>query len=128
MLSGKQLRWCSLRCSKLGLKSLYKKRKAKQIREYNKIARLRKRIYITKKRRKNEYLKLSRYEVIKLLGEKCVKCGINTNLTINHKIPKVIGGNDKLSNIEVMCGPCNSKEYAKIVKLALGKYYGYPKR
>lgn len=34
-LNGKQERWCCLRCSKLGLKSLYKKRNKDKINEYN---------------------------------------------------------------------------------------------
>lgn len=34
-LSGKQERWCSQRCSKLGLKSAYRKRKLPHINAYN---------------------------------------------------------------------------------------------
>lgn len=37
----------------------------------------------------------------------CVRCGAPAT-TANHRIPIKAGGTSALSNLEPMCGPCNS--------------------
>jgi 5-methylcytosine-specific restriction endonuclease McrA len=102
-LSGKQLHWCSKRCSKLGLKALYKKRNKEKV---------------------NAYHRLHRWgDTGSLLtNAKCRNCGTIENLSINHIIPRMVGGKNKISNYEVLCRSCNTKEYHALVKKAL-RYY-----
>ena len=38
----------------------------------------------------------------------CVYCRSTENLTIDHKIPKVKGGSDALSNLQCLCKKCNT--------------------
>jgi len=41
---------------------------------------------------------------------KCVRCGSRTNLTIDHIIPKSLGGPDDHRNYQMMCRDCNNKK------------------
>ena len=45
--------------------------------------------------------------LIKRDGRKCSQCGTHTNLTIEHVVPKAIGGGNNLSNLKLLCEPCN---------------------
>lgn len=37
----------------------------------------------------------------------CKYCGSKENLTIDHKIPKILGGTDEKSNLQTLCEDCN---------------------
>ena len=39
---------------------------------------------------------------------KCLKCGCNKRLQIDHIIPIYKGGENKISNLQTLCGRCNS--------------------
>lgn len=39
---------------------------------------------------------------------KCKYCKARTNLTIDHKIPKIKGGSNALPNLQCLCRRCNS--------------------
>lgn len=56
-------------------------------------------------------------------GAKCRKCGTKNNLTIEHKIPRCIGGKWTLENLEILCLKCNLSEYHALVKKALTLYF-----
>ena len=46
----------------------------------------------------------------------CAGCGvhfIDVNLTVDHIIPRSKGGNDHKSNLQLLCGNCNSRKGAK---------------
>jgi 5-methylcytosine-specific restriction endonuclease McrA len=48
--------------------------------------------------------------VMKVCGGKCFYCGIklvNRAVTVDHFIPKSLGGSSDLSNKVAACGPCN---------------------
>ncbi|MCD6371183.1 MAG: HNH endonuclease [Candidatus Aenigmarchaeota archaeon] len=47
-------------------------------------------------------------------GWKCVYCGDNKNLQIDHIIPFSKGGTTNLDNLQTICKKCNSKKRAKI--------------
>ena len=56
-------------------------------------------------------------------GAKCRKCGTEQNLTIEHKIPRCIGGKWSYENLEILCLKCNLAEYHQLVKNALTLYF-----
>ena len=39
---------------------------------------------------------------------KCLKCGENNDLTIDHVVPVSMGGDNHHSNLQVLCRKCNS--------------------
>lgn len=43
-------------------------------------------------------------------GHKCVTCGVETDLTIDHIVPLIRGGTNSLSNFQTLCRPCNSRK------------------
>ena len=44
----------------------------------------------------------------------CVHCKTKEELTIDHIYPVSLGGNDDMSNLQILCRSCNSKKGAKI--------------
>lgn len=56
-------------------------------------------------------------------GKKCKKCGSLEKLTLQHKIPKCIGGKDTYENLEILCLKCNMEDYKNLVKKALIFYF-----
>jgi len=40
----------------------------------------------------------------------CQRCGTEDNLTVDHIVPRKLGGDDNLNNLEVLCGSCNSSK------------------
>ncbi len=46
---------------------------------------------------------------------KCVLCGLNEDLTIDHIIPVSRGGSDDESNLQIMCKSCNSRKGDRIL-------------
>ena len=46
---------------------------------------------------------------------KCVLCGMNEDLTIDHIIPVSKGGSDEESNLQLMCKSCNSRKGDRIM-------------
>ena len=61
--------------------------------------------------------------IIKRDGKKCRKCGTSESLTLNHKIPRCIGGEYSYENLEILCRVCNIKDYHSLVKKALKSYF-----
>lgn len=54
-----------------------------------------------------------RQKVFKKYNFKCVDCGSDENLTIDHVIPWSKGGSDEIGNLQCLCKRCNSKKGAK---------------
>ena len=38
---------------------------------------------------------------------RCVKCGVQTPLTVDHVIPRSAGGSNRFENMQTLCEPCN---------------------
>lgn len=49
--------------------------------------------------------------------QKCVFCGTEENLTIDHIVPISKGGSRRIENLQILCGPCNFKKADKIILL-----------
>jgi len=55
-----------------------------------------------------------RAEVIRRDGGRCVLCGAESDLHIDHIIPFSIGGSTHVDNLQVLCKPCNLSKSNKI--------------
>ena len=62
-------------------------------------------------------------KIVERDGNMCKECGTTENLTIEHKIPKGIGGKDSYKNLEILCLKCNMKRYKELVNKALKQYF-----
>lgn len=49
-----------------------------------------------------------RRAVISRDGEECARCGTSKKLTIDHIIPRCLGGTNEISNLQLLCRACNS--------------------
>jgi 5-methylcytosine-specific restriction endonuclease McrA len=45
---------------------------------------------------------------------RCVKCGTHLELTIDHKIPRALGGTDDLDNLQTMCFTHNTSKGTRV--------------
>ena len=61
--------------------------------------------------------------IIKKDGMKCRECGTEKNLTLQHKIPKCIGGEYSYNNLEILCYKCNRNHWNELVKKSLNLYF-----
>lgn len=43
-------------------------------------------------------------------GDRCLCCGVQSSLVADHVVPLSKGGANGISNIQPLCGPCNSKK------------------
>jgi len=105
-LTGKQKRWCSPECSKLGLKAEYKKRNKAKVLAYN-------REYRSKGVRPIK--RVRKQKTIKERGGICERCGTSKKLQVHHIKPARVGGTNELRNLLVLCDPCH-KEWEKRMK------------
>lgn len=80
-LVGSQVRWCSGRCSKLGLKAAWRKRNAERLKAYG-------REYRKAKKGGN---RTHAYPSM-LRSDKCLKCGTDEDLQLAHVKPLWAGG------------------------------------
>lgn len=53
--------------------------------------------------------------VFEKYGKKCLCCGSEKNVAIDHIIPINKGGENKLENLQPLCKSCNSKKGVKII-------------
>ena len=51
--------------------------------------------------------------VLQKYGHKCLKCGHAENITIDHIVPISKGGTNAVTNLQPLCGKCNSSKGAK---------------
>ena len=71
---------------------------------------------------------LSRKNIIRRDNHRCQYCGISTNLTIDHIIPKSKGGEDSWENLTAACIKCNNKKGDRTPEEAKMQLYNKPKK
>ena len=45
------------------------------------------------------------------LPQVCVRCGAKEDLTLDHIVPRVYGGTNERSNLQILCLPCNQRKF-----------------
>jgi 5-methylcytosine-specific restriction endonuclease McrA len=53
---------------------------------------------------------LSRYNIFKRDGNQCVYCGNRERLTLDHVVPRSLGGRDSWDNLVTACQACNAEK------------------
>ncbi len=53
---------------------------------------------------------LSRHNIFKRDRNRCVYCGTKDSLTIDHVVPRSLGGRDSWDNLVTACQKCNAKK------------------
>ena len=48
-------------------------------------------------------------------GNQCLKCGTKDNLSIDHIVPKSLGGINNPINYQTLCKPCNTNKGNTVV-------------
>ncbi len=43
-------------------------------------------------------------------GEQCRGCAATSNLQIDHVMPRALGGTNELTNLQLLCAPCNRRK------------------
>jgi 5-methylcytosine-specific restriction endonuclease McrA len=56
-------------------------------------------------------------------GYRCVECGTDENLTLDHRIPKSRGGSNEDSNLQTMCAACNQAKADSMPADLVGSVY-----
>jgi hypothetical protein len=56
-----------------------------------------------------------REAVFAAYGRKCLKCGSDYKMAIDHIIPVSCGGTNDTNNLQPLCGRCNSSKRAKTI-------------
>jgi 5-methylcytosine-specific restriction endonuclease McrA len=57
----------------------------------------------------------TRNRVKRQCGNQCLRCGSVKRVTIDHIVPKVLGGSNKRANLQALCTPCNLWKGARII-------------
>jgi hypothetical protein len=55
-----------------------------------------------------------RWAVFQRDGYQCVTCSTHEDLTADHIIPEIEGGETSLGNLQTLCRPCNSRKWAHL--------------
>ena len=56
-------------------------------------------------------------------GMPCVICGSDFNTCIDHKTPIARGGTNEVSNLQILCEPCNLRKGARLTDDQLREWY-----
>jgi 5-methylcytosine-specific restriction endonuclease McrA len=108
-LIGKQISYCSGNCSKLHLKSLYKKRNLAKLRIYNRARRL------AVKSAGATFINSEKMPKIReQLGGVCERCGRTEKLEIHHMKPLENGGSNQVPNLVLFCHSCHAVWHQKL--------------
>lgn len=82
----------------------------------------------------NRYKKQRRFLLVKRDGAVCRDCGETDHkkLTVDHIIPRGMGGSDRLCNMQILCRKCHDKkdnvDHRKAGDNFLEKIYNYIRR
>jgi 5-methylcytosine-specific restriction endonuclease McrA len=61
---------------------------------------------------------VNRREVFRRDGQRCQYCGSRTDLTLDHVIPRALGGPHTWENVVTACAPCNGRKGARTPEMA----------
>lgn len=64
-------------------------------------------------RRRRPWTRVERQIALRRAGHRCEDCGAEHELELDHVVPWSRGGAHHLSNVRVLCGPCNRRKAAQ---------------
>jgi 5-methylcytosine-specific restriction endonuclease McrA len=53
--------------------------------------------------------------LLNLFGNKCLNCGSQSNIQIDHVVPLSVGGAHAIHNLQPLCGKCNNSKKSKTI-------------
>lgn len=59
--------------------------------------------------------KTTRRKVFKRDNNRCLNCGSDVDLTVDHILPKAKGGTDDMENLQTLCLTCNSVKGCRLI-------------
>lgn len=69
---------------------------------------------------------MDRAAVLARDGMRCVKCGAEDGLQVDHIWPRVHGGGDEPENLQALCATCNTVKGARVDGLTPPAYVTWP--
>lgn len=52
--------------------------------------------------------------ILDIFGKRCLKCGSQSRIQIDHVIPLSLGGEHSADNVQPLCGNCNNRKQNKV--------------
>lgn len=104
-ITSKSLKYCSVRCSTLFLKSQWKKRTREKRNAYNRAYR---------KLGKRHPTSASRASLVSRLGGKCERCESRNKIDLHHIRPLRFGGTNETRNLLLLCKPCHQLWHTRL--------------
>lgn len=73
--------------------------------------------YENRRKSANEYIGRPeiRESVFALHGKKCLSCGSNNKIHLDHIVPVVYGGENSIDNLQPLCDKCNTSKGIKTI-------------
>jgi 5-methylcytosine-specific restriction endonuclease McrA len=59
-------------------------------------------------------------EKLKSLGNRCVSCGTENNIEVDHIIPTSKGGTNDINNLQPLCRHCNATKFREVIDYRKG--------
>lgn len=103
-LTGKQQRWCSLKCQQLGLKREYKQRYPENVLKWSR-----------NRRNRDLNRKVPNKAKVYLNDKPCFRCKAKEGLEIHHIKPVRAGGDHSFENLMALCKHCHREWEMRMV-------------
>jgi 5-methylcytosine-specific restriction endonuclease McrA len=53
-------------------------------------------------------------DLLDAFGHRCLRCGADEDLSVDHVVPLSLGGSNAIENIQVLCVPCNIEKGVEV--------------
>lgn len=119
-ITGKSEKYCSPKCSRLYLKSVYRKNNKDKLNAYN---RERRKMFPTQTNVQSIVWNVPlKAKIPRLEIARCIRCGTQKNLHTHHIRPVSRGGEDTVANTTILCQSCHIEWHKVIPDFYWDKY------